>query len=143
MEHKEWFANAIGEDTLNGAAKRSAIPQKTLDGQIKRGLLPAESVIKLARTYGKGVIQALVDTGYLEVSEVKGKVTILNIEQISDAELLKELLRRVDGDGVLPSSIWDAPLDDDTMCEIVVLAHELGHVHYGHDWREGSRQSQG
>lgn len=120
--HTEWFEEVTSGDSVNLAARKSGIIQKTLAGQLKRGTIPAESVIKLCRAYGKPVVQGLVDTGYLSATEANGGVTVINWGDVKDAELLKELLRRIDSDGLLPGSIWEAPLDDNTTGTLINIA---------------------
>lgn len=118
MTHNEWFEKRVGGNSVNAAARKSGIVQTTLDGQLKRGSLPAESVIKISRAYGYSPVQGLVDTGYLKAEEARGGVTVTNLEELSDFELLDVLIGRVDGDGVLPDSIWNKPLDSGTISEI-------------------------
>lgn len=118
MEHNEWFNERVGTDSVNAAAKTAGLAQATLDGQLKRGSLPAESVIKIARAYDYNPVQGLVDTGYLDALEAQGKIAIINWEDVTDAELCKELLDRCDPDGTLSRETWDGPLDDDAITEI-------------------------
>lgn len=115
MKHTKWFEERVAGDSVNAAAGLAGLDQATLNRQLKRGSLPAESVIKISRAYGYSPIQGLVDTGYLNITESRGGVTVINWDSVSDADLLGELLRRTDSDGVLPSSLWDNPLDDETV----------------------------
>lgn len=128
MKHTDWFYERVGTDSVNAAAGKSGVIQRTLARQLEVGTLPAESVIKISRAYGYSPIQGLVDTGYLNATESRGGVTVINWADVSDADLLGELLRRTDSDGTLPSSLWDAPLDDEAVATVHELAFPNGPV---------------
>lgn len=121
MKHTEWFERLASGDSVNAAAAKTGIVQTTLNNQIKKGVIPAESVIRLARAYNVPPVQALVDTEYLGPEEAEGDIQIINWDQVTDAQMLDELLRRVDPDGLL-----SRPLNEDTIEEAQRQAAEDG-----------------
>lgn len=121
MRHNEWFEGITNADTIAAAAKRAGLPHNSLGRQLDKGVIPAESVIRLARAYNVPPVQALVDTEYLGPEEAEGDIQIINWTDVTDAQMLDELLRRVDPDGLL-----SRPLNEDTIEEAQRQAAEDG-----------------
>lgn len=114
MTHREWFKETVGDDSVNVAAKKAGVQQSTLNRQLTRGTIPAESVIMIARVYTGNPIQALVDTGYITTQEAQESLTIIDWHTASEADLTRELLRRVDTTGII-----NQPLDGDGVRRVV------------------------
>ncbi|WP_367582192.1 hypothetical protein [Tsukamurella tyrosinosolvens] len=58
----------------------------------------AESVVKIARTWGRSPVEALVASGHLRQDEVDGVVELgLDVSALSDDDLIAEVLRRMKG----------------------------------------------
>ncbi|WRS30560.1 hypothetical protein U6G28_02420 [Actinomycetaceae bacterium MB13-C1-2] len=120
--HSEWFLDTVGSDTTAAAAKRADLAHNSLGRQLDKDSIPAESVIKLARAYHVNPVQALVDTGYIDAEESRGPITVINWDEVTDAQLLEELLGRANRG----SQIMRQPLDSETVEEIEVQADEDG-----------------
>lgn len=121
MTHSEWFENLTGEDTRNTAARKAGMPQNSLGRHIENESIPAESVIKLCRAYHVNPVQGLVDTGYLKPDETGQGVTIIALADATDHEVIAEVLRRIDT-GKNLAELWERPLDDGFVAEVVDIA---------------------
>lgn len=104
MAHEEWLAKISNGAAPNAIAQRAGYPASTLTRQLKRGALSAEVVIQVARAYKTSVLEGMVACGIITAREAEIK-EILGVEEAlmdaTDAQLLTELLRRVDDEGAL------------------------------------------
>lgn len=115
MITKDWLDEIAPKATINAIATRAGLYASTLDSQVKRGHLSAEVVIKIARAYHVPVLEGLVRCGILTEEEAKLRHTLSSIEalsQVTDRQLLEELLRRADTDGPLAHPQFYQPLDN-------------------------------
>lgn len=115
MEHSEWLARVAGEDSTNAIATTAGIYTATLAKQIKRGRLSPEVIISIARGYKAPVLDALVSCGYLTEEEAALKDRFGLAEALQDAtdeQLLRELLRRINTEGSLEHPDLVTPLDN-------------------------------
>lgn len=66
----------------------------------KQGSRPAvEFVIKFARTYRRPVVEALAAGGYITDHEAQVREVKVGVAELSDAELARELLERIESRG--------------------------------------------
>lgn len=75
-------------------AKRSDISAATIS-RWQRGTPQPDSAAAFARAYGRPVIEAFVAAGYLSEVEASATVTVPDIGQLSDDDLLTEIKRRM------------------------------------------------
>lgn len=97
-EMQKWFDKTTGNDSVNGAAKRTGIPQPTLSRRVKDGRLEAQDIILISRAYGKSPVTELVRLKMITRKEAKwiGDETILSMA--SDKEIAEEVWYRVTGE---------------------------------------------
>lgn len=97
---KKWAEDLLGGDSINSAAEKSGVVQTTLNRQITTGKLTAETVIALARGYGKSPAVALIETGFLKHEDMGDYATFKRLSEATDDELISEVIRRVEGGSV-------------------------------------------
>ena len=72
MNFETWLDELVNPDTRAKAAAKAGYAQSTISRQLSREHLRPETVIALARAYGRNPIIALVETGYLHDYETEG-----------------------------------------------------------------------
>ena len=117
MNPSEWLSKVGKGSTLNAVATKAGVQPSTLMRQVDRGSLSAEVAITVARAHDYSPVQALVETGHLRVDEVDGQIHIVELGDVSDHDLLAEMLRRIDTGKDL-AELWMRPLDDEFVQEI-------------------------
>lgn len=97
--HTDWYDELTDHAPRTPAAEKAGISQSTLHNQMNRGRLSVETVLALARAYGRNPVIALAETGYVTPDEVEvGKsvaVAAFSLDQISDKRLIAEFMRRI------------------------------------------------
>ena len=93
MKNRDWIGT-ITDDPLNEVARRAGIPQRTLYNQLDKKI-SAENVIRIAVTYGRHPLRALIDTGHIDeawahVPDIEASIRIATEDQLAD-----EVLRRM------------------------------------------------
>ncbi|MFC9761694.1 hypothetical protein [Rhodococcus jostii] len=91
---QQWLEGVVGDDSNRLTAKKANIEQSSLLKRRKSLKVTADDIILIARAYNKDPIQALVETGFLAESEVKGSGIVSDIADVSDFVLLSEISRR-------------------------------------------------
>lgn len=92
-----------------------------------KGSKPAvEFVLKFARSYGQPVVAALAAAGYITDTEAQVREVKIGVEEISDIDLARELLRRIEGRGAAPSNVTPlrGPNVGATMQDLAEVAFE-------------------
>lgn len=95
MTITEWFADLIGDDSVNAAAGKADINQSTLSRQLNAGRLSPEMVVPLARAYGADVIDALVVHGLISPEDVQKHAVRAALADATDAEIADEVWKRL------------------------------------------------
>lgn len=129
MSEMTWYEIVTNSDSVNAVATKAKIVQTTLNRQVQRGRLSPEVVIAIARGYKAPVLDALVSCGYLTEEEAALKDRFGLEEALQDAtdeQLLRELLRRINTEGSLEHPDLVTPLDN---------THPAMHI-YGGGYRE-------
>ena len=110
MTITEWFADLIGDDTVNKAATRAGVNQSTLSRQLAAGRISPELVVPLARAYGYDAIEALVTEGLLSREDVARHDVRATLAAADDRELAAEVYDRMQsGRG---GNLWDEPVGE-------------------------------
>lgn len=95
-EHNEWFEKLTQNSSGRAAADKADISPATMNRQLARGTLSAETVIALARAYGRPPVRALLETGYI-FPEESGMLSVGELlHSLSDQQLVAELAHRID-----------------------------------------------
>lgn len=94
MNYEEWLDKLIAPDARNTAAQKIGVASSTISRQLGRGKLLPETIIDLCRAYGKPPVTGLVETGYLNESEVMIADPVLALRRATNHEILLELLDR-------------------------------------------------
>lgn len=108
MDAKQWLQQ-VTDDPLNEIARRSGIPQRTLYNQLDKRTLSAENIIRVAETYGRHPLRALIDTGHINAAWARMPDVEAALRLATDDQLADEILRRLK----LASgeSVFDEPVD--------------------------------
>ena len=105
----------VGDDTRNAVAERAGVVQPTLNRQIARGNLKPEIVVAIARAYGVPILPGLVACGLITEQEAAIKARADSIQEAlakaEDADLVREVLRRIEGNGAELHTMLNEPLD--------------------------------
>lgn len=105
--HRTWYEDLTNHAPRTAAAEKAGLPQSTLHNQVSNSRLRAETVIALARAYGRNPVRALIETGFLAATEAGSHSPTLMLELISDKELIRETARRINAD----ESAWEGTFD--------------------------------
>lgn len=115
MNSIAWMRGTVGDNTRNAVADRAGIVQSTLNRQIDKGVLRPETVVAIARAYGVPILPGLVACGLITEHEAAIKArsdSILEaLAKADDADLVREVLRRIEQDGAALHTMLDEPLD--------------------------------
>lgn len=115
MNSVAWMWDIAHGDTRNAVAERAGIVQSTLNRQIDKGELKPEMVVAIARAYGAPILPGLVACGLITEQEAAIKArsdSILEaLAKAEDADLVREVLRRIEDDGAELHTMLDEPLD--------------------------------
>ena len=99
MDESRWW-NYV-QLTIGGATAKEAADHIGVDKsnftRWKQGGRPAvEFVLKFARGYGRPVVEALAEAEYISDEEANVREVRAGVEDLSDLELVQELLRRTE-----------------------------------------------
>lgn len=97
-EHKEWFEALTENASGRAAADLADIAPATMNRQLARNTLSAETVIALARAYGRSPVRALLETGYLRPEEVGMPSPEELLQSLSDQQVIADVARRIDSE---------------------------------------------
>lgn len=105
--HKDWFDTTTEGATKAEVSAKTDIANSTIAHQYRAGQLSATTVIAIARAYGVNVIQALVDTKYIDPDDA-----ILpdapDVRLLEDRVLVAELARRINNQ----PAHWDGTFEE-------------------------------
>lgn len=96
MNFETWLDTLIGDDTRAMAAKKTQYSQSTISRQLSRGYLRPETVIALCRAYGLSPITGLIQTEYIDESELEGVDIPAALNRATNEQILEEILKRSD-----------------------------------------------
>lgn len=96
--HKEWFENLTKNASGRAAADLAGISPATMNRQLARNTLSAETVISLARAYGRSPVRALLETGYLLPEETGMPSAEELLQSLSDQQVIADVARRIDSE---------------------------------------------
>lgn len=97
-EHKEWFEKLTQNASGRAAADLANISPATMNRQLARNALSAETVIALARAYGRSPVRALLETGYLLPEETGMPSPEELLRSLSDQQVIADVARRIDSE---------------------------------------------
>lgn len=97
-EHKEWFEKLTQNASGRAAADLADIAPATMNRQLARNALSAETVIALARAYGRSPVRALLETGYLLPEETGMPSPEELLRSLSDQQVIADVARRIDSE---------------------------------------------
>ena len=108
MSNTTWWGyvqSLIGDDAYSTAADRAGFDKSAFTRWARGAGAAPEFAVKLARAYGASPLPALVASGLLTEGEADTREVAVGtrdaLRRASDADLLRELLRRVDDVGAL------------------------------------------
>lgn len=106
MNFDTWLKSLPGAPTPTIAAKKSGLAAPTLLRHVERGHSTADNVIAIAKAYGVSPIDALVDNGMLEPSDLGGERSPIKaaLRDATITELLETLIERVNNSGLIEGS---------------------------------------
>lgn len=95
----EYLRRIVGEQTQSLIAQQVGVGRLSVSNWLQGKTRPkAETVIMVARVYGRSPIEALLAAGYLSHDELDGPKDIrVSPREMSNSNLVAELLRRLDG----------------------------------------------
>lgn len=114
MDTLEWLSAVSQGDSRNMVATKAGLYAATLNKQVARGHLSPEVVVAIARAYDVPVLDGLVVCGLITEDEahLRDRLSLpAALKEASDAELLREVLDRVDHEGSLAHPDLAGPLD--------------------------------
>lgn len=97
-EHKEWFEKLTQNASGRAAADLADISPATMNRQLARNALSAETVIALARAYGRSPVRALLETGYLLPEETGMPSPEELLQSLTDQQVIADVARRIDSE---------------------------------------------
>ena len=97
-EHKIWFEELTQSASGRAAADLAGISPATMNRQLARNVLSAETVISLARAYGRSPVRALLETGYLLPEETGMPSPEELLQSLSDQQVIADVARRIDSE---------------------------------------------
>lgn len=97
MDTITWLEEVRGEATYNALCTRAGITPSTLNRQIERGYLGAPEMVKIARSYKKDVLEALVISGLVSEDDIASSAQSKSLSEASDEEIAEEVWRRLVG----------------------------------------------
>lgn len=105
MNETRWWkyvTDTAGDVQNKDIADRVGIDRSNVT-RWSQGSKPAvEFVLKFARSYGQPVVAALAAAGYITDAEAQVREVKVGVEDLSDVELARELLRRVEEQSATP-----------------------------------------
>lgn len=101
MDMKRWITSLPGSPLPTQAAEKAGIDRGTLSRQLARNAISANNVIKIARAYNSPPVEALVNTGYLDRSDMQGLGIGEALRNATNRQLLDEVMNRSDPEGKL------------------------------------------
>ena len=99
MDIQQWYVVTVGDDSENQVALRSGVVQRTLNRQLAAGRLSPETVVAVARAYGRDVLDALVTVGLITAQDIRNhgvRQALIDATDREIAELVYERLARGD-----------------------------------------------
>lgn len=106
--HKKWFGELTGHASGRAAAEQAGISPATMNRQIAREHFTAETVISLARAYGRSPVLALLETDFILAEEAGGLTPEELARSLSDQQIIAETARRIDNE----PSHWTGTFND-------------------------------
>lgn len=95
MDAMKWYAATVGDDTPNAVAAKSGLVYTTLYRQLSTRKLTPETIVGIARAYGRDAINALVAHGLLTEDDVRMHGSIPALSSATDTEIAEEVYRRL------------------------------------------------
>jgi len=97
LDFSEWLRRVSGDSTQAEIATRVGIDQTAVSRWLLGRSQPRlETMISIARAYGRNPVEAMLATGVLERDEVGGVIELpVSLSGVSSKELLAELGRRL------------------------------------------------
>ena len=98
MDYTAWIEDLIGTDSLRTASGKIGYSQSTITRQLSRNTLTPQAVIALCRAYDRKPVDGLVETGYLHEWEIEGVGIDSALDQATNDQLVKQIMKRSDPD---------------------------------------------
>ena len=92
---EDWLAEVAPGVSENEVARRVGLVQSTLSRQLRADAVPPENVVAIAREYGASPVSGLVAIGLIAEDEVRRAAGMVGIEDVTDEDLVAEVLRRI------------------------------------------------
>ena len=96
---EKWIAETCGDKSVSQIAREAGIPQPTLNRQIIADALTIENLVKIARQYAASIPDALISQGIVTAEEMAQVSARGTLAELTDAQLLDELARRLEDRG--------------------------------------------
>lgn len=95
MDAMTWYAKTTGTDTINAVASKAGLIYTTLSRQLRAKNLSAETVVAIARAYGRDTLDALVAHGLITQDDLRRHGLHTTLSDATDAEIADEVWRRL------------------------------------------------
>lgn len=134
MNFSQWLNSLPGSPTPTTAARKSGLVDATVIRHAAKGVSSADNVIKIAKAYGVHPVDALVELGFLDSSDVHGSRVHLRqaLSEASVAELLENLVRAVNESGMFDGNYSVDDLVSDA--DVIPMPTRISSVDEDDDW---------
>lgn len=132
-EHKEWFENLTKNASGRAAADLAGISPATVNRQLARNTLSAETVIALARAYGRSPVRALLETGYLLPEETGMPTPEELLQSLSDQQVIADVARRIDSEPAHWAGTFDEVVERETTPHLTPVSDASASLHDDED----------
>lgn len=92
---ESYVRQAAGGKSIRAIAAEIGMTHTTLGAHLKADVPDISTVLRVARHYGLPLVQVFVTAGYITEEEAREFSGPFRLEDVSDLELSKEMLRRV------------------------------------------------
>lgn len=134
MDIANWYQTVTRGDSDTAVSAKTGIIPSTLGRQKKRSAFSPETLVRIARAYGRNAVEPLLITGLLQEEDLHESAAPLSaLDQLSDDALINELSQRLHQRNPQPAETdtdnrIEMTLDDGTtvMVDPMTLAAKRG-----------------
>lgn len=121
MHFNDWLKSLPGAPTPTTAAKTANLVDATVIRHARKGETTADNAIMIARAYGVSPIDALIDLGFLTMTDLEGRIVALEKKELREAameDLIEVLVEKVNASGLFEGT-FDAKFIADPPSAVV------------------------
>lgn len=125
----DYFRTLTGERSVRAIANRTGIVQSTLNRQLSGdSAIAVETVVAICRAYDLDMAEVFVAVGFITAEEARAFGASFRLEEFTDAQLLREMVRRAEDAG--PESALNQPIPDEEVERVVRARDAEAHIPY-------------